>query len=290
MTRDLQSRHAAILPAAPAGSVDMTTPRKAGSAAKKRHAAQSRKTAKPRSSPPWSDRVPSSESQRAIKEAVLYETAARWFNRHGFHGTSLGDIANELGITKAALYYYVRDKSDLLFKLHLRAAEAAKRAHVRAVKEGRNGLDRVQRIVTNYLVASTSSPTETFILLEDGALSPVRSAEIIKRRKWLDNDLRRQIEAGIADGSIAPCDSKLAVLVIVGALAWTSKWYDCNGVWSSDQVATAMGQMLARMLSSGQAPALPIDVGAIVPAALPDSRGTGAAAIRRRRAARPPSQ
>jgi AcrR family transcriptional regulator len=265
--------------------MDMTMPRKAGSAAKKKHAAKSRKAAKPRPSPPWSDRVPSKASQRAIKEAVLCETAARWFNRHGFHGTSLGDIADELGITKAALYYYVRDKSDLLYKLHLRAAEAAKRAHDRGVKQGRNGLERVQRIVTNYLAASTSSPTETFILFEDGALSPVQSAEIIKRRKWLDNDLRRQIETGIADGSIVPCDSKLAVLVIVGALAWTSKWYDGNGIWSSDQVATAMGQMLARMLSSAPAPALPTDAGAIVPAPPPDDGGTGEAAVRRRRAA-----
>lgn len=269
----------------------MTMPRKARSAAKKRHAAQSRKAAKPRSSPPWSDRVQSSESQRAIKEAVLYETAARWFNRHGFHGTSLGNIADELGITKAALYYYVRDKSDLLYKLHLRAAEAAKRAHDRGVREGRNGLERVQRIVTNYLAASTSSPTETFILLEDGALSPVQSAEIIKRRKWLDNDLRRQIETGIADGSIAPCDSKLAVLVIVGALAWTSKWYDRNGAWSSDQVAVAIGQMLARMLSSGQAQALPTDVSALAPALSPDHSGTaGEAAIQGRRGARRASQ
>jgi TetR/AcrR family transcriptional regulator len=266
--------------------MDMTMPRKAGYAAKKRHAAQSRKAAKPRSSPAWSDRVQSSASQRAIKEAVLYETAARWFNRHGFHGTSLADIADELGITKAALYYYVRDKSDLLYKLHLRAAEAAKRAHDRAVNEGGNGLQRVQRIVSNYLAALTSSPTETFILLEDGALAPVKSAEIIKRRKWLDNDLRRQIEAGIADGSIAPCDSKLAVLVIVGALAWTSKWYDRDGVWSSDQVATAMGQMLAHMLSSGPARALPTDVGAIVPVASPDDNGTGESANRHRRDAR----
>jgi TetR/AcrR family transcriptional regulator len=247
----------------------MTTPRKAGSVARKRRAALPRKQARPRSSPAWSDRVQSSESQRAIKEAVLYETAARWFNRHGFHGTSLGDIANEIGITKAALYYYVRDKSDLLYKLHLRAAEAAKRAHDRAVNEGGNGLERVQRIVTNYVAASTSSPTETFILLEDGALSAAQSAEIIKRRKWLDNDLRRQIETGIADGSITPCDSKLAVLAIVGALAWASKWYNREGFWSSDQVAIAMGQMLARMLSSGPALELPTDVGAIVAAAPP---------------------
>ncbi len=268
------------------GDMDMTLPRKAGSVAKKRHAAQSRKEAKPRSLPPWSDRVQSSASQRAIKEAVLYETAARWFNRHGFHGTSLADIADELGITKAALYYYVRDKSDLLYKLHLRAAEAAKRAHNRGVKEGHNGLERVQRIVSNYLATLTSSPTETFILLEDGALSPVQSAEIIKQRKWLDDDLRRQIETGIADGSIAQCDSKLAGFVIVGALAWTSKWYDRDGVWSSDQIAMAMSQMLARMLSSGPVPALPTDVGAIVPAPPPDDSGAGESAIRRRRDAR----
>jgi len=67
---------------------------------------------------------------------VLFETAARLFNRFGFRGTSLSLITKELGLTKGALYHYVKDKSDLLYQLNLRSAHASRLAHERSVREG----------------------------------------------------------------------------------------------------------------------------------------------------------
>src|SRR5438105_3626378 len=52
------------------------------------------------------------------RKQMLIDTAARVFETHGFHGTSMNDIANELGITKAALYHYVDSKEQLLYEIH----------------------------------------------------------------------------------------------------------------------------------------------------------------------------
>src|SRR5450759_732708 len=82
----------------------------------------------------WNAPAPSRQARRELKEEVLYETAARWFNKHGFHGTSLADLGSELGITKAALYYYVSDKSELLYRLHVRSLRAARGARDKAVE------------------------------------------------------------------------------------------------------------------------------------------------------------
>ncbi|MBS0528667.1 MAG: hypothetical protein JSS22_04670, partial [Proteobacteria bacterium] len=126
-------------------------------------------------------------------------------------------------------------------------------------------LERVQRIITNYLQAMTMSPMETFILIEDGAMSPDQTIEIISKRKWLETDLRRQIALGIKDGSIAPCDPRFAVFVIVGALAWTSKWFDPRGAWTGEIIAIAMGEMLGRMLSATPAERLAADIARLRP-------------------------
>src|SRR2546425_4678982 len=58
-----------------------------------------------------------STARRELVENEIYEQAIRLFAERGFAGTSLQDIADALGITRPALYYYVRSKDELLAKL-----------------------------------------------------------------------------------------------------------------------------------------------------------------------------
>lgn len=208
----------------------------------------------------WGDDIDGSKTMRPERERVLFETAARLFNSHGFHGTSMSQLTSELGLTKGALYYYVSDKSDLLYKLHLKSIEATKKANQRGIAEGRNGFERVKLIIQYYVEALTRSQTETFILLEKGALKPELAQDIMRRRKELESELRDQISAGIADGSIVPCDPKLATFTLVGAMAWVSKWYDANGNWKPDQIARSMADMLMRTLAVEPVEALALNV------------------------------
>ncbi len=198
----------------------------------------------------WKEKVDGASGRRAVRESILFETAARMFNSYGFHGTSMSHLTQELGLTKGALYYYVEDKSDLLYKLHIKSAEATRKAYEAGVAEGRNGYERVRSIVRHYVAAVTVSPTETFILLEKGVLKPEQAEDIVQRRKQLEFDLRSQITKGIDDGSIVPCDPKLATFILVGAMAWVSKWFEPDGDWTPDQIADAMSDMLMRSIAA----------------------------------------
>ncbi|MER5436948.1 helix-turn-helix domain-containing protein, partial [Streptomyces sp. NPDC002588] len=55
-----------------------------------------------------------STSRRELVENEMFEQASRLFAERGFAGTNLGDIAEAMGITRPALYYYVKSKDDLL--------------------------------------------------------------------------------------------------------------------------------------------------------------------------------
>ncbi|ASK89713.1 TetR/AcrR family transcriptional regulator [Sphingorhabdus sp. SMR4y] len=216
------------------------------------------KGAKKRTS--WGEDVDSSKGMRGERERLLFETAAKLFNSHGFHGTSMSQLTSELGLTKGAIYYYVTDKSDLLYKLHLKSIEATQRANTRGIAEGRNGLERVKLIIRYYVEALTRSQTETFILLEKGALNEEQTRDIKKRRKQLENELRDQIVTGFEDGSMTSCDPKLATFNLVGAMAWVSKWYDPEGEWNPEQVAQSMADMLIRSIAAKPVDALTTDV------------------------------
>lgn len=203
---------------------------------------------------------PRGGSSREVRQEELLETAARLFNERGFHGTSLQDLATRLGVTKAALYHYVTNKQDLLYRVHVISLAAADSAVQKAMAEGSQGLERLRLIIYHYLDAICASPTACLILLEEDALTEEQTAEILEHRRRLERDMRQLIQGGIDDGSIAPCDPKLATFVVVGAMNWVTRWFHPGGNWSAHQVADGVSAMLARTLSSAPVPALPTDI------------------------------
>ncbi len=58
----------------------------------------------------------------------ILDVALDLFTEQGFDGTSLRQIAEQLGVTKAALYYHFESKDDILMALHLRLHEFGKDA------------------------------------------------------------------------------------------------------------------------------------------------------------------
>ena len=71
--------------------------------------------------------------------------------------------------------------------------------------------------------------------------------------------MRDFINEGIEDGSIIPCNAKIAIFVAMGALNWSRKWYDPKGEWTGPQIAELLTQMLERGLASNPAPRLLVD-------------------------------
>jgi len=61
------------------------------------------------------------ERQYSAKRRAVILSAASAFRRRGYHNTSMVDIAKTLGLTKAALYYYVKNKEEILYESHIMA-------------------------------------------------------------------------------------------------------------------------------------------------------------------------
>ena len=218
----------------------------------------------------WNNAVPGASEQFAKKRDALLREAAQSFNRRGYHGTSLTEIAKKLGVTKAALYTYVPSKEELLFYCHDSAMDAALEALERGSGRGSNGLEKLTLTLIGYLELMLGQDGGFVLLLEEHAMRPTHVKAIIKRRDEFERSLRQLVAAGIADGSIAPCNPKLAVFVALGALNWVRKWYAQNGPWTGHQVSLALTEMIERSLASRPAKALTEDPSTLPPVAPPD--------------------
>ncbi|HEX2138711.1 MAG TPA: helix-turn-helix domain-containing protein, partial [Woeseiaceae bacterium] len=60
------------------------------------------------------------ESRFELQRHRVLKAAAACFNHKGYSGTSLKDVADHLGLTDAALYYYVKNKEELVYQCYLR--------------------------------------------------------------------------------------------------------------------------------------------------------------------------
>jgi len=199
----------------------------------------------------WKNVVPAASAQFDRKREVLLREAAASFNRRGYHGTSLAEIARKLGVTKAALYTYVPSKEELLFHCHESAMNTAFECLLKARAEGGSGLQRLTMTLRRYLELMLSEEGGYVLLLEENAMKPLHVRAIVKRRDQFEHGLRQLVVEGIADKSIVACNPKLAVFMALGALNWSRKWYRPNGNWTGPQIAFALTQMLERSLSSG---------------------------------------
>ena len=71
-------------------------------------------------------------------------------------------------------------------------------------------------------------------------LSPEGRIAFRAHKRTIDQRIRSLIEAGIRDGSVRPCDVRLAAFTVAGALNWIARWYDPAGPLSPAEIADAV--------------------------------------------------
>jgi AcrR family transcriptional regulator len=160
-----------------------------------------------------------------VKRDRMLRAAARCFNLKGYSGTSLKDVADLLGLTDAALYYYVRNKQELVYLCYVRAADVGREAMQRAIDEGEDGLETVRRYLRYHIEYMVGDQGPVAIMSEIPSLKQEHREEVLELSRKHSAAFEALLERGIADGSIAPCDVRMTGNAIMGSLNWIPKWF-----------------------------------------------------------------
>jgi len=185
----------------------------------------------------WGNRVATTEERQDEKRAILIREAGVAFARNGFHSTTLEGVAKSIGVTKAAIYYYFKNKNEILFECHKLAIRIAQEAIDTGEATGQTGFEKLALTIRHYIVGLTSELSQFSFLVDVAALPKEERDWVISYRDKFEARLRGFIEEGIADGSIAPCDPKFAIFAIMGAVSWVPSWYSADGKLSGQDVA-----------------------------------------------------
>ena len=178
------------------------------------------------------DRRPGAETERAF-----IDVATRLFAERGYNGTSVADIARELGLTTASLYYHISGKQELLLRvLETGIAEFLHRLEDIAAEK----VDPVRRLrlaIENHL---------SFVLSRRDAV-----AVFLRERRFLESPYKEQyqervdrydalftsiIEEGMEEGVILRGDPHMIRLAILGMINWVVEWYQPDGRLGPEQI------------------------------------------------------
>lgn len=176
--------------------------------------------------------------RREKREAVLH-AAVRSFNEKGFHATSLDDVANALNVTKPTIYHYFANKDEILFECVRRGLDSIRHAAEAVESEGGGGLERLRRLMRDYAIIMTRDFGMCVTRTADHELSGDSRAKFRALKREIDQTVRRVVEQGMADGSIAGGDPRLVTFTLTGALNWIAHWYDPKGTLGAEDVADA---------------------------------------------------
>lgn len=165
------------------------------------------------------------ETRFQLKRGRLLKAAADCFNKKGYSGTSLKDVADILNLTDAALYYYVRNKEELVYLCYVRAADVGREAMERAITECDTGLDTVLRYLRYHIEIMVGERGPIAIMSEIPSLRPQHRDEVLELSRKHSSNFEDILELGIIDGSIAKCDVRMTGNAIMGALNWIPKWF-----------------------------------------------------------------
>jgi AcrR family transcriptional regulator len=155
----------------------------------------------------------------------LTREAARLFAEKGYHGTSIGDLAEAMGVQKGSLYAHIDSKADLLWEV-ARDGAAAFHAALDAVPEDAPVVERIRDALRAHLrVVAEQLDVATVFVREWRYLEGDRRDEFVSERRRYEERFRALFREGRELGELrTDLDDSTATLLALSATNWAYTW------------------------------------------------------------------
>src|SRR5437899_4345149 len=174
----------------------------------------------------------------------ILKSAAAAFRRLGYHGATVEEIAAALHMKKGNLYYYFRNKEEILFACHQHSLDRLHELLDGVEQSGVSPEEKLRRLIVAFVHTILDELHGTALFLDLEALSPAHLKAVIVRRDRFDRGIRKVLEEGIGAGAFAKGDAKLLAFAILGAVNWIPRWFDPRGPASSQEIADRFADYL----------------------------------------------
>jgi TetR/AcrR family transcriptional regulator, cholesterol catabolism regulator len=161
----------------------------------------------------------------STRRSELTREAARLFAEKGYHGTSIGDLADAMGVQKASLYHHIASKADLLWDV-TRDGAAAFHAELDAIDERLPATEKLRLALRAHLrVVSEQLEIATVFVREWRYLEGERRDAFLAERRRYEERIRTLFREGVEGSELrTDLDESVAALVFLSAANWAYTW------------------------------------------------------------------
>jgi AcrR family transcriptional regulator len=178
------------------------------------------------------------EKARRRREEILRHAAAV-FKEKGYRGATLDDISERLLLTKGSLYYYFRNKEEILYHCHDVSLDHVLRCLRTLDRSGVPPSERLRALLREHIRVMIDDLRAASMAIEFTSLSPPLLRKIVAKRDRYEAGLRGLLEDGMARGEFAPGDARLLAFAILGSINWIARWFSSRGPATADEIADA---------------------------------------------------
>jgi AcrR family transcriptional regulator len=170
----------------------------------------------------------------------MLDVIVQVFTDHGYDASSLGMIAERLGLSKSAVYHHFASKAEMLEIGLERALGELERVFDEAEAQSGDAVLQIRHVVREAVLVACAQQSYLILLLRLHGNSDVE-LRALERRRLLTTRLRRMFEAALAEGSLRDdLDSGLAARFTFGLVNSLVEWYRPDGPDTPEALADAV--------------------------------------------------
>ena len=161
----------------------------------------------------------------STRRSELTRQAARLFAEKGYHGTSIGDLAEAMGVQKGSLYAHIDSKQDLLHETMREGADAFHRV-LDELPETAPVTERIRLVLRGHLrVVAEQLDVATVFVQEWRYLHGDRRDRFVAERRRYEERIRELLREGRDLGDLrSDLDEGASVLLLLSAANWAYTW------------------------------------------------------------------
>lgn len=172
------------------------------------------------------------------------------FNQHGYEATTVGMIAEQLGVSKSAIYHHVASKEELLSSALDRALSSLEGMLATANAIGSTPVERLEMLLRGTVqVLIDELESVTLLLRLRGNTELEREA--LKRRRNFNDDVAALVTEADRSGALrSDIDPKVATRFVFGMVNSITEWYRPGGALTSE----ILGDYIVNLVFNGLRP------------------------------------
>ena len=182
------------------------------------------------------------DPKRRRRDAEVLKAATGVFYRRGYANATVQDVADSLGMLKGSLYYYIKSKEELLFRIATNVHDDVDVLMAEVMQEeGLSALERIRDFVRRQVAYNVDNLEEISVYHHDTHhLGKALRTDIGERWQRHQAFLIALIQEAQADGDVDPeVNAELLSHCVFAPVIWMYRWYGRSSAVSVTELQDA---------------------------------------------------